>query len=375
MDSNQQLHSKSAAKIQPSAQSNRWLRFLRASWPVAARAGVSALVLALWLQFSSINLGQVFAILGHLRGPVLLGSLAAGIGAGAMAAAKWQLLLRAQGVHIGFFRVWQFNIIAAFYGLVLPGTESGNAVKALLLGRISRRAAGVWAAMLADQLNLLLAFALIAWAGVSFIATNAQLAGRSAWIAGAGFTVAAVLLFHLLFLLPPVAAFIRRLLRPVSRLLRWRGGRGVSARTVSSTDNAEEGWLARFWDGMAGYQRHVPALSLATLLSCCYQGFLVLAAYQLAQGLGIQISYPNLLWIMTLVAIAQALPITFAGIGVRDVALTFFLGGLGVPGPPAIALSFAVLALNAALGLPGAALQIFLPAPLPGESYQETPSK
>ena len=383
MDSNQQLHSKSAAKVQPSAQSNRWLRVLRASWPVAARAGVNALVLALWLQFSSINLGQVFAILGHLRGPVLLGSLAAGIGAGAMAAAKWQLLLRAQGVHIGFFRVWQFNIIAAFYGLVLPGTESGNAVKALLLGRISRRAAGVWAAMLADQLNLLLAFALIAWAGVSFIATDAQLAGRRAWIAGAGLTVAAVLLFHLLFLLPPVAAFIRRLLRPVSRLLRWRW-RGASAQTApgaaSSTGSVpaptgEEGWLARFWDGLAGYQHRLPALSLATLLSCFYQGFLVLAAYQLAQGLGIQVSYLNLLWIMTLVAIAQALPITFAGIGVRDVALTFFLGGLGVPGPPAIALSFAVLALNAALGLPGAALQIFLPAPLPGESYQETPSK
>lgn len=380
MDSNQQLHSKSAAKVQPSAQSNRWLRVLRASWPVAARAGVSALVLALWLQFSSINLSQVFTILGHLRGPVLLGSLAAGIGAGAMAAAKWQLLLRAQGVHIGFFRVWQFNIIAAFYGLVLPGTESGNAVKALLLGRISRRATGVWAAMLADQLNLLLAFALIAWAGVSFIATDAQLAGRSAWSAGAGLTIAAVLLFHLLFLLPPVAAFIRRLLRPISRLLRWRGGRRASAQAVASTENidaslpapaGEEGWLARFWDGMAGYQHRLPALSLATLLSCFYQGFLVLAAYQLALGLGMQVSYLNLLWIMTLVAIAQALPITFAGIGVRDVALTFFLGGLGIPGPPAIALSFAVLALNATLGLPGAVLQIFLPAPLPDEREQE----
>ncbi|HEU5201049.1 MAG TPA: lysylphosphatidylglycerol synthase transmembrane domain-containing protein [Ktedonobacterales bacterium] len=379
MDSNQQLLSKSAAKSQVSSQSNRWLRFLRAAWPIAARAGVSALVLALWLQFSSIDLSQVVHILGHLRAPVLLGSLAAGIGAGAMAAAKWQLLLRAQSVHIGFFRVWQFNIIAGFYGLVLPGTESGNAVKALLLGRLSRRATGVWAAMLADQLNLLLAFALIAWAGVSFIATDAQLAGRSAWITGAGLTVAAVLLFHLLFLLPPVAAFIRRLLRPVSRLLRWRG-RGAPAQTVASTDNTdasvpapagEEGWLARFWDGMAGYQHRLPTLSLATLLSCFYQGFLVLAAYQLALGLGIQVSYLNLLWIMTLVAIAQALPITFAGIGVRDVALTFFLGGLGVPGPAAIALSFAVLALNAALGLPGAVLQIFLPAPLPGESYQE----
>ena len=377
MDSNQQYLSKSAAKVQTSSHPNRWLRFLRAAWPVAVRAGVSALVLALWLQFSSIKISQVFSLLSHLHGFVLLGALAAGIGAGTMAAAKWHLLLRAQGVPIGFFRVWQFNVIANFYGLVLPGTESGNAVKALLLGRISRRATGVWAAVLADQLNLLLAFALIACAGVSFIATNAQLPGRSAWIAGAGLTVAAVLLFHLLFLTPPVAALIRRLLRPVSRLLHWRGRRSASAQVSTSTAStdgsvissaSEEGWLARFWDGMAGYQRHLPTLGLATLLSCAYQGFLVLAAYQLALGLGIQVSYLNLLWIMTLVSIAQALPITFAGIGVRDVALTYFLGGLGVAGPAAIALSFAVLALNATLGLPGAVLQIFLPAPLPTPS-------
>lgn len=373
MNSNQQLFSKSAAKSQAPSSSNRWLRFLRASWPIAARAGVSALVLALWLQFSSINLSQVLSLLSHLHPLVLLSALASGIGAGAMAAAKWQLLLRAQGVQIGFFRVWQFNIIAAFYGLVLPGTESGNAVKALLLGRISRRATGVWAAMLADQLNLLLAFALIAFAGVSFIATDTQLAGRSAWIAGAGLTVAAVLLFHLLFLAPPAAAFIRRLLRPISRLLRWPGRQRASTQKAGDTNGSEssvpaaageEGWLARFWDGMAGYQRCLPTLCLATLLSGAYQGFLVLAAYQLALGLGIHVSYLNLLWIMTLVAIAQALPITFAGIGVREVALTYLLGGLGVPGALAIALSFAVLALNATLGLPGAVLQIFLPAPV-----------
>lgn len=374
VSSNNLLTSKSIAKSQNSPVNNRLQRFWRAAWPVALRAGISALVLGVWLRFSSIDLGQVFQILGHLSGLTLLAALAAGIGAGIMAAAKWQVLLRAQGVRIGFFRVWQFNIIAAFYGLVLPGTESGNAVKALLLGRISRRATGVWAAMLADQLNLLLAFALIAFAGVSVIATDAQLAGRGAWIIGAGLTVAGVLLFHLCFLAPPLAAFIRRLLRPISRLLRWRGKSGAAIQTSTAGEATppqapalEDGWLARFWDALAGYQQHLPALGLATLLSGAYQGFLVLAAYQFALGLGIQVSYLNLLWVMTLISIAQALPITFAGIGVREVALTYLLGGLGVPGPTAIALSFAVLALNATLGLPGSVLQIFLPAPAQAE--------
>ncbi len=351
--------SNSTAKSQPSSPMRPLLRFLRAAWPVAARAGVSLLVLGIWLHFSSIDLRQVFHALGALRGPVLLAALAAGVAAGFSAALKYFLLLRAQAVPIGLWRTWQFNCIAGFYGLVLPGTESGNAVKALLLGRISRRSAGVWAAMLADQLNLLLAFALLAFGGVTFIATNAQLAGRSAWIVGAGLALAGVLLLHAFFLFAPLATLIQRLLRPISHRLRWRGKHSGAAEAPAQ----EGGWLARFWSGMASYQQHLPTLGVCTVLSCIYQSFLVLAAYIFAQGLGISVSYPNLLWIMTLVSISQALPITFAGIGVRDVALTYLLGGMGVPGSQAIALSFAVLALNVTLGLPGSVLQIFLPAP------------
>jgi uncharacterized protein (TIRG00374 family) len=359
------------AKPQPPTRGGLLRRFWRAAWPVAARAGVSLLILSLWLRFSSTDVRQVFLALGALPGLTLLGALAAGACASFVAAVKYLLLLGAQSVPIGLLRVWQFNCIAAFYGLVLPGTESGNAVKALLLGRISRRPTGVWAAMLADQLNLLLAFALLAFFGVSFIASDAQLAGRRAWLAGAGLALAGTLLLHAFFLFPPFATLIQRLLRPLSRRLRWRGKRGARPEVSAQ----EEGWLARFWNGMAGYQQHLPTLAICMALSACYQGFLVLAAYQFALGLGIQVSYPNLLWIMTLVSTSQALPITFAGIGVREVALGYLLGGLGVPGTQAIALSFAVLALNVTLGLPGAVLQIFLPKAAPPGSEAQAESE
>lgn len=354
MHSNSPINDISPAASPPEArQRERW----RKTWPVLARAVLGALVLALWLRFSSINVFQVFQTLGQLGVSAVLAALVAGSGASAAAALKWLLLLRAQGVAIGFWRVWQMNCIAAFYGLVLPGTESGNAVKALLLGRISRRSAGVWAAMLADQLNLLLGDALIALLGVSLIATDADLPARHAWVLGAALAVAGALVLHLVFLLPPLARTVQRLLRPLSRLLRWR-----PRRTEAEAAGQDAGPLARFWDGLAGYQHHLPTLSLTVLLSIVYQGLLVLAAWQLALHLGISVSYANLAWVMTLVAISQALPVTFAGIGVRDVALTYLLGGLGVPGASAIALSFAVLALNVALGLPGAVLQLFLPS-------------
>src|SRR6185437_5440823 len=183
-------------------------------------------------------------------------------------------------VSISLLRVWQFNCIAGFYGLVLPGTESGNAVKALLLGRVIRRSAGVWAATLADQLSLLLAFALMAFIGVTFIASDAQLAGRSAWIVGAGLALAGTLALHALFLAPPFAALIQRLLRPISRLTRWRRKPASPAETRAreakprmrepssrkrpspQAPAPEEGWLTHFWKGLAGYQQHMPTLAI-----------------------------------------------------------------------------------------------------------------
>lgn len=359
MDTDKASISNLAAKSQPLPPGNRLSRFWRAAWPVAARAGVSLVMLGLWLHFSSISVGQVFQSLAVVPGLALLGALASGVAATFAAAVKYLLLLRAQHVSTGLLRVWQFNCVAAFYGLVLPGTESGNAVKALLLGRVSKRSAGVWAATLADQLSLLLAFALVAFLGVTFLASDVQLAGRPAWIAGTALALVGTLALYGLFLLPPFAALVQRLLRPINRLLHWRSKRRAALETASSP--LEEGWLTRFWTGLAGYQHHLPALTITLLLSVCYEALLVLAAYQFAQGLGIQVSYLHLFWIMTLVSTSQALPITFAGIGVRDVALTFLLGGLGVPGTQAIALSFAVLALNVALGLPGSVLQILLP--------------
>ena len=358
METDKVSFSNLAAKPQTLPRSGRLLRFWRATWPVVARAGVSLLLLGLWLHFSSIDVGQVFRSLGTLPSITLVGALATGIGATFAAAVKYLLLLRAQQVSISLLRAWQFNLIAGFYGLVLPGTESGNAVKAVLLGRTSRRSAGVWAATLADQLSLLLAFALIAFVGVTFIASDAQLTGRRAWIAGAALALVGALTLHALFLIPPFAALIQRLLRPISHRLRWRGKRNAAP----AAPTQEAGWLAHFWNGMAGYQQHVPTLSICLFFSACYQGLLVLGYYQFAIGLGMHVSFLNLLWMMTLVSTSQALPVTFAGIGVRDVALTFLLGGLGVPGAEAIALSFAVLALTIALGLPGSILQIFLPA-------------
>jgi uncharacterized protein (TIRG00374 family) len=360
-----------AAKPQLLPRGGLFMRFWRATWRTAARAGVSLVLLGLWLHFSSIDVVQVFQALGKLPGLTLVGALASGVGATLAASSKYLLLLRAQHVPIGLLRVWQFNFIAGFYGLVLPGTESGNAVKALLLGRASRRSAGVWAATLADQLSLLLAFALVAFAGVTWLASDAQLAGRPAWIAGTALAVGGTLVLYALFLLPPFAALIQRLLRPINRLLRWRRKRAAAPGAPSSAQ--EEGWLARFWMGLAGYQHHLPTLVICLLLSVCYEGLLVLATYQFALGLGIQVSYLHLFWIMTLVSTSQALPITFAGIGVRDVAFSFLLGGLGVPGAAAIALSFAVLALNVTLGLPGSVLQIFLPAAPTAGSVGQVP--
>ena len=42
---------------------------------------------------------------------------------------RWQLLMRVQGITLGWFRVWQLVMIGMFYNLFLPGGTGGDLVK------------------------------------------------------------------------------------------------------------------------------------------------------------------------------------------------------------------------------------------------------
>ena len=321
---------------------------------LAASVGLICLVFYL----GHFSVGDLTGMLSHVAGWPLIAAAGCYLVAILAASCKWRELLREQGIRVGLLRVVRLTYIALFYNLVLPGQESGNAVKAVLLGRSSHKANKVWASVLVDQVMVFLATAIITVVGLLF---NPHLADWPIWLGVSCFFLVGALGIQSLFLSRRVSQPIDRALRPISRKLRvpWKCKPHATA-SGKPGDALPGEWLAPLWDGLRSYQTTWHRLGYVLALSLLYQLALVATAYQFALGLGMTVSFLNLAWVVTLVSMAQALPISIAGVGTRDSTLIYFLGALGVASGLSLELSLSLLALNVLMGLPGAIIQ-FIP--------------
>jgi hypothetical protein len=101
--------------------------------------------------------------------------------------------------------------------------------------------------------------------------------------------------------------------------------------------------------------RHRPA-AVANVLAVgfAYQLAVVASAFLAARALGLDVGPTAILAFMPAVAIAQVLPISLGGLGVREGAFVLFLHPLGVARGEAIALGLVFYGMNLAVSLLGA---------------------
>jgi uncharacterized membrane protein YbhN (UPF0104 family) len=117
------------------------------------------------------------------------------------------------------------------------------------------------------------------------------------------------------------------------------------------------GWL-RFVGavhlGVDRLRRHPAAAASVLAAGFVYQLTVVFAAWMAAEALGVDVGLTVLLAFFPAVAIAQVLPITFSGLGVREGALVLFLDPFAVAQHQAIALGLLFYAFNLVVSLLGA---------------------
>jgi len=138
-------------------------------------------------------------------------------------------------------------------------------------------------------------------------------------------------------------------LRRFARLLRTRGLEWIYA-GLRRTGHAFEA-IAKL---------PVRRIALLLFLSCLSQVPGILAFVILARALGLSLSFVTLGWVRSVVLIATSLPITVAGLGVREGVLLLLLHPYGVAEHDALAFSLLVFTVTiAGSGLVGGALEAF----------------
>ncbi len=286
----------------------------------AARLGVACFLLAAVL--GRVNLAQAIALWGRARPTPL--ALAVGVFFPltlVLWAVRWQLILRLLEIRLPFPRALLYSLIGNFAGLFLSDTMGGF-IKVFYLREDGHPSARAFFSVFLDktwEVAMLLSF------GLGGLLAFPALLGRS-WLALAASLVGLALVALLVKTFGPRGA--RWWLRFVQghfsgRIARWAGA--SIADLLEATGRVSwQGWM-QVWGASI--------LVRLTHFVC---------SYLLALSLGISISFPTLVAVMSVVGIIASLPLSIGGLGTREATMVAAFGLLGLPAHQALAFSFLI---------------------------------
>jgi hypothetical protein len=255
---------------------------------------------------------------------------------------RWQLLLRVQGIHLGFPGTFSLMMQGMFFSLVMPSAVGGDVVKVgLLAAQIppGRRLRGAFT-ILVDRIMGMMA--LFAVAGVAGMLSFRFLRGLEGYLE---LTVYALLCGCLGGLAAALGlCFHRRLekIPPIGALLDWanRLTRGAVHHFAEALDAFRAAWptlLGTFLIGV--FCIHVP---IGIAIVC------------LARGFGAEAVDPLLIILATALGnTVGAIPATPSGIGTRDVVVKHLLVAAGMAAGTAVAITMVFTGMILAFNLLG----------------------
>lgn len=248
-------------------------------------------------------------------------------------ALRWQIFLRQQEIELPFATTLSLTWGGQFFNSFMPGSTGGDLVKIYQLCRIApQRKAVAAASVIADRISALIALLTLATVALMIDPTPLRLLPAGLWSTNAllaGFVVSLLALLMMLWL-----ARRLELLARVTRL------------------------LAACKEALAFNSR----LALAFALGLAVHVLNFSSIYLFARGLGISVSYGQVLLMMPVILFFLLLPVTVNGHGLREVLLIGYLSYFGVRlhgqlvtqySELAVALSVLIVANDLCWSLPG----------------------
>ncbi|MDA8164334.1 MAG: lysylphosphatidylglycerol synthase transmembrane domain-containing protein [Desulfobacteraceae bacterium] len=230
-------------------------------------------------------------------------------------------MTRLQAIPVSLRDLIRINLTTSFYSLFLPGVLAGGAVKWYKLSREGKKPAQAAAVVFFNRFLDTFAMVLV---GVLFFLPSPVVGELRALKAAALLLLALLLIAYGLLLAP-------RLLQAIDQ----RCARLPLPRRVLEKQGKLFEALLRF--SRLRFRDHLGLIAIPLLK----HGMGVLSFSLLAQSLGLEVSIFQIGWIRSVILLLAMLPVSFAGLGVRETSMVFLLHGFGVQ--PAEALAFSLL--------------------------------
>ena len=300
-----------------------------------AAQGLIALLL-LWLVVRNVDVVSLTESLERLPMTSITKAVSLFFVACILAVAKWRLLWQSAT----WWQMLNANFVAQFYSLALPGQLAGEVVKTLRVGMRFADTTNVATSVLVDRATGLLGILVLAIGG-ALVSTNAVAADA---VLALNVTVIIILVVFYLVTRQSVIVVASSGVESVGNRHRWL--------RVPSRKFIE---LLSAWASMMSKPKTIVA---AVCTGIAHQAVCVWINFTIATGLGIDIGVADWCWIFGLVSVALLLPITIAGIGVREASYVGLLGIFGVSIEEAVAVSVIVFGISLIGVLIGGVLEL-----------------
>ncbi len=249
---------------------------------------------------------------------------------------RWRMLLGVHGVHLRFWRVFELTMIGQFFSAIGVGTTGGDVVKIFYAARaVPQRRAAVAFTIIVDRVIGLVALLLF---GVLLSIPNLSL------LLSSHQTKVATATFYF-FALGGVVASMLACIGPFllkNQTLRSLVEKLPFIHRVSSLFMAYEHTARAYGTNLIALIGSFPSHVCSTLMGYC-----------LIRAMGLQPDFLTAFAMIAIVNMLIALPVSVAGLGVRETLFIMFFSLLGIDKEHAIAFSLTYFGLSLLWSLVG----------------------
>jgi glycosyltransferase 2 family protein len=257
-----------------------------------------------------------------------------------LSALETQYLTKIQGISLSVLDILKIHLATNFYSLFLPGTLLGGAIKWYKFAKYGSKSSAAAVVVFNRFLEVLIT--VLIGLLFSFIAFHA--------FEKTGLTVvlAAIFLFmiflYLMLLNKNALSIIQKIIYKVPLIPKIFGLREKIGKFIEAMQEFRN----------LSLKNHFEIFGLLIL----YHGIGILSFYFFAKSLNININIWAIGWIRSAMSLAIILPLSFAGLGVREATLVILLGYYGVLPSDSMALSFLFFLRNILSSLVGGLFEL-----------------
>ena len=226
---------------------------------------------------------------------------------------RWQILLKAQDIHLPLKRTIELGFVGLFFNIALPGVVSGDVIKAIYVAKdVPGKRAHAFSSIIFDRVAGISALALVA--SFAFFASLSSPWGKIISLQiFIGALAAGIIGFYLyLFLVKENSDPLLKLLTSLEKKWKWMGS------------------FTRTYEGIRNYHKERGAVFQTLLISTFIHLFVIFACVQFTRAFGeTQIDPLALFVVCPLGLVITAIPVMPAGVGTGHAAFLFLFALLG----------------------------------------------